>query len=179
MLPGEYGDKFSIDKSSGNISVNGRLDRENMSQVILGIQATDGKFSTTAKLVIDLEDVNDNAPYFIKSLYSANVPENIPIGHLIINVTAQDKDSGSNGRVTYSLVQGPNDTDTFVNETFSINATSGAITSLKKMKLNASRIEFKFEVKATDNGNPILHSLANVEITVEDVNNNPPIFISR
>ena len=179
LLPGEYEGKFSIGKSSGNITVSGWLDRENMSQVILGIQATDGKFSTTTKLVINLEDVNDNAPYFTKSLYWANVPETIPIGRLIINVTAQDKDSCSNGHVTYSFVQGPNDTDTFGNGTFSINAISGAITSLKKIELDAPQIQYKFQVKATDNGNPILHSLANVEITVEDVNNNPPIFTSR
>ena len=179
LLPGEYEGKFSIGKSSGNITVSGGLDRENISQVILGIQATDGKFSTTTKLVINLEDVNDNAPYFTKSLYSASVPETIPIGHLIINVTAQDKDSGSNGRLTYSLVQGPNDTETFVNETFSINASNGAITSLKKIELDAPQIQYKFQVKAIDNGNPILQSFANVEIMFEDVNNNPPIFISR
>ena len=179
LLPSEYVDKFSIDSSSGNITVIGELDRENMSEVILYIQATDRKFRTNTTLVISLEDVNDNEPYFTKGLYSANVPESIPIGHLIINVTAQDKDSGSNGHVTYSLVQGPNDTDTFVNGTFSINATNGAITSLKKIELDAPQIQYKFQVKATDNGNPILHSLANVEITVEDVNNNPPIFTSR
>ena len=201
MLPSEYVDKFSIDTSSGNITVIGKLDRENMSEVILFIQATDGEFPRNTTLIIILEDVNDNDPYFTKSLYSAIVPETFPIGHLIVNVTAKDKDSGSNGRVSYSLGQGPNDTDTFVDETFSINATSGAVTTLKRMKVNtfvkdtfsvdatsgavttlkrmkvnASRTEYNFSVKASDNGNPSLESFARIVVTVEDTNDSPPAF---
>ena len=57
--------KFSLDASSGNITVTGELDREITSEVILRIQATDGKFKTNSTLVIYLEDVNDNPPIFI------------------------------------------------------------------------------------------------------------------
>ena len=176
LLPSEYVDKFSIDASFGNITVIGELDRENTSEVILYIQATDGKFPRNTTLVISLEDVNDNAPYFSSSLYSANVTENIPIGSLIVNVTAEDEDCGSNGQVTYSLVRWPNDTSTFVNDTFSVDATSGAVTTLKRMKLNASRAEYKFYVKASDNGSPSLASFASIVVTVEDSNDSPPAF---
>ena len=176
LLPNEYKAVFSIDASSGNITVTGKLDRENTSEVTLRIQATDGKFRTNTTLVINVQDVNDNYPYFTRSSYSANVSENIPIGYLIMNITAQDKDSGSNGQVTYSLMQRPHETAHSVNETFAINATNGAITTLKRLKLNAPREEYKFQVKAADNGNPSLESFTNVSITVEDVNDSPPVF---
>jgi len=176
LLPSEYQEEFSIDASSGNITVTGKLDRENTSEVTLRIQATDGKFRTNTTLVINVEDVNDNYPYFTRSSYSANVSENIPIGYLIMNITAQDKDSGSNGQVTYSLMQRPHEAAHSVNETFSINATSGAITTLKRLELNAPREEYKFQVRAADNGSPSLESFMNVSITVEDVNDSPPLF---
>ena len=177
LLPGEYSGKFSIGVSSGNVTLNGELDYENTSEVILRIQATDGKFLSNTTLVINVEDVNDNYPYFSESSYSAVVPENISVGYVVIRVAAEDKDSGSNGQLTYSL--GANDTDALLKETFSVNSTNGAITSLKKIKLNASQEEFMFQVNVSDNGIPKRSVSANVTITVMDINDNPPVFISR
>ncbi|XP_067044670.1 uncharacterized protein [Acropora muricata] len=179
LLPGEYSGKFSIGASSGNVTLNGELDYENTTEVILRIQATDGKFLSNTTLFINVEDVNDNYPYFSQSSYSAVVPENISVGYVVIRVAAEDKDSGSNGKLTYSLVQGKNDTDALLKETFSVNSTNGAITSLKKIKLNASQEEFMFQVNVSDNGIPKKSVSANVTITVKDINDNPPIFISR
>ncbi|XP_015755007.1 PREDICTED: uncharacterized protein LOC107334576 isoform X2 [Acropora digitifera] len=179
LLPGEYSGKFSIGVSSGNVTLTGELDYENTTEVILRIQATDGKFLSNTTLVINVEDVNDNYPYFSESSYSAVVPENISVGYVVIRVAAEDKDSGSNGKLTYSLVQGKNDTDALLKETFSVNSTNGAITSLKKIKLNASQEEFMFQVNVSDNGIPKKSVSANVTITVIDINDNPPIFISR
>ena len=64
LLPSEYGEKFSIDASSGNITVIGNLDRENTSEVTLRIQATGGKFIITTELFVIITDVNDNPPVF-------------------------------------------------------------------------------------------------------------------
>ena len=64
LLSREYGGKFSIDALSGNITIIGKLDRENTSEVTLRIQATDGKFSVTTELFVIITDVNDNPPVF-------------------------------------------------------------------------------------------------------------------
>ena len=179
LLPGEYSGKFSIGASSGNITLTGELDHENTTQIVLRIQATDGKFLSNTSLFIKVGDVNDNYPYFNETSYSAVVPENISIGYEVIRVAAQDKDSGSNGQLTYSLVQGSNDTDTLLTETFSVNSTNGAVTTLRKIKLNASQEEFIFQVNVSDNGISKKSVSTNVTITVIDINDNPPIFISR
>ncbi|XP_068730841.1 uncharacterized protein [Montipora capricornis] len=179
LLRGKYSGKFAIDASSGNITLIGELDHENTSEIILRIEATDGEFRTNMNLSINVTDVNDNYPYFSLSSYSVTVPENITIGFLVINVTAQDKDSGPNGQVTYSLVQGTNDTDALVSETFSVNSSNGAITTLRKIEVNASQEEYRFQVQATDNGIPNKTVSTNVTIIVTDINDNPPIFISR
>ena len=65
LVPSEYATKFSIDASSGNITVIGNLDRENTSEITLGINATDGTFTVTSELFVIITDVNDNKPIFI------------------------------------------------------------------------------------------------------------------
>ena len=64
LLPSEYARKFSIDAFSGNVTVIGNLDRENASEIILRINATDGTFAVTSELFIVITDVNDNGPIF-------------------------------------------------------------------------------------------------------------------
>ena len=65
LLPSDNARKFSIDAASGNITVVGDLDRENMSVITLGINATDGTFPVTSELFVIITDVNDNKPTFI------------------------------------------------------------------------------------------------------------------
>ena len=65
LVPNEYATKFTIDASSGNITVIGNLDRENTSEITLHINATDGTFTVTSELFIIITDVNDNKPIFI------------------------------------------------------------------------------------------------------------------
>ena len=64
LLASKYPEKFSIGASSGNITVIGNLDRENRSQIILSINATDGRFTVTSELLVVITDVNDNKPIF-------------------------------------------------------------------------------------------------------------------
>ena len=64
LLPSKYAAKFSIDASTGNITVIGKLDRENTSEIILLINATDGTFTVTSELFVVITDVNDNKPIF-------------------------------------------------------------------------------------------------------------------
>ena len=64
LLSSEYAQKFSMDDLSGNITVVGNLDRENKSEIILRINATDGTFSVTSQLFVTITDVNDNKPRF-------------------------------------------------------------------------------------------------------------------
>ena len=64
LLRSKYAAKFSIDASTGNITVVGKLDRENTSEIILPINATDGTFTVNSELFVLITDVNDNKPIF-------------------------------------------------------------------------------------------------------------------
>ena len=64
LVPSEYAAKFSIDASTGNITVVGNLDRENTREITLRINASDGTFTITSELFVIITDVNDNEPIF-------------------------------------------------------------------------------------------------------------------
>lgn len=175
---GNVNNTFKV-TDEGVVILQSHLDREKVSTYNLTIDAINTnsnllKSNIPAVVTIHVVDINDNLPQFTRNSYSTKVLENVPIGHTVISVTALDKDEGSNGHVTYSLQESPwNNT---ASDTFRVNGTSGAITTLKKFKLDTFLKEFKFEVKASDNGNPSLESFTYVKITVEDTNDSPPVF---
>lgn len=169
ITSGNVNGTFSISETNGTILLQKSLDYEKRSGYQLLVEASDGKFNSTANVSIQVEDINDNAPYFTKKLFTATISEDSPIGFVVMNVTALDNDSGSNGHVTYSLAGNPL-------HPFGIIPASGAIVTLKKLKLNAPRVEYRFSVIASDNGNPRNQTRVNVLIIVEDANDSPPVF---
>lgn len=179
---GNTNNTFSV-TDEGVVILQRQLDGETKSKYNLTIDAVDSnssqlKSSKSAVVIIYVEDINDNYPVFTKNLYSAKMLENVSIGHTVIYVTARDKDEDkdTNGRVTYSLVESPWATDKLANNIFIVNDTTGAISTLKKLKLNAPQVEYKFQVKASDKGIPSLESFTNVLVTVDDTNDSPPNF---
>lgn len=77
------------------------------------------------------EDANDNSPIFIQDSYSVNILESSSIGTEIIQVEASDKDLGSNGEVTYSVL-----TDT---QQFAINSPTGIVYIADQLTGNPKR----------------------------------------
>lgn len=59
-----------------------------------------------ARILVAVEDSNDNIPYFTSTVYDAVAYESSPIGTSVIQVTALDKDNGINGQLTYSIEAG-------------------------------------------------------------------------
>ena len=107
---------FVIDPDTGIISINKKLDRENISNYLLKCVAIDhgqAKLSSMPVAVhVTLSDVNDNAPAFLQSVYAVNVSEDVTSGTVVEEVVAVDPDAGLNGTVVYSISGGNND-DTF------------------------------------------------------------------
>lgn len=107
---------FAIDTDTGVISINKKLDRENISNYLLKCVAIDHgqpKLSSMPVAVhVSLSDVNDNAPAFLQSAYAVNVSEDVTSGTVVEEVVAVDPDAGLNGTVVYSI-SGGNDDNTF------------------------------------------------------------------
>uniref|UniRef100_A0A3B4Z7Q3 Cadherin domain-containing protein n=1 Tax=Stegastes partitus TaxID=144197 RepID=A0A3B4Z7Q3_9TELE len=97
---------FSLDHKTGEISVTGDIDYEEGSKYEVVVEAKDGYgLSSEAKVIIDITDVNDNAPViYLKSLTNP-IPENVSPGTEVGIINVQDRDSENNGQVRCSIQQ--------------------------------------------------------------------------
>ncbi|XP_036069934.1 protocadherin gamma-B2-like, partial [Oryzias melastigma] len=88
---------FSLDEKTGEIVVTGDIDYEEGSKYELMVVAKDGYgLSSEAKVIIDITDVNDNAPDIIVNSLSSSIPENAPPGTEVGIINVQDRDSDKN-----------------------------------------------------------------------------------
>ncbi|XP_036060656.1 protocadherin beta-14-like isoform X1 [Onychomys torridus] len=146
------------------------LDREEQAEVRLTLTALDGgsppKTGTTQVLIVVL-DINDNAPEFAQGLYEVQVPENSPIGSLVITVSARDLDAGTHGELSYSLFQSSNE----VLRAFEINTDTGEIRIRRLLDFEEIQ-SYRMEIEASDGGG--LSGKCTVVIGVTDVNDNAP-----
>lgn len=58
------------------------------------------------RVIVNVDDTNDNAPWFIGTPYSGRVFESAAVGSAVLQVTALDKDKGPNAEITYSIESG-------------------------------------------------------------------------
>ncbi|XP_010620901.1 cadherin-related family member 1 isoform X1 [Fukomys damarensis] len=129
---------------------------------------TPEKFSSTADIVIQLLDTNDNVPKFTSHYYIARIPENAPGGSNVVAVTAVDPDTGSWGKVKYSIYGTGADL-------FLIHPSTGLIYTQPWANLDAeATARYNFYVKAEDTEGR--YSLAEVFVTLLDVNDHYPQF---
>ncbi|XP_025940621.1 cadherin-1 [Apteryx rowi] len=102
---------FTINRATGTISVIASgLDRERVREYTLTVQAADldgDGLTTTALAIIEISDVNDNAPEFDPKTYAAAVPEN-EAGREVARLAVTDLDEPDTPawRAVYSIVRG-------------------------------------------------------------------------
>ncbi|XP_068187350.1 protocadherin Fat 3 [Antennarius striatus] len=161
--------QFGIDSETGSVFVASHLDRETIPVFTLKIEVRDKaergtRRSSVTTLSIIVEDVNDCAPAFIPSSYSAMALEDLPPGSVITWVQARDPDIGPGGQIRYSLI---ND----YNGTFEVDTASGMLRVRKELDFEEQQF-FNLTLLAEDRGLPSLTSQTFVEVEVVDVNEN-------
>ena len=173
---GNHRDVFLMDPLSGNLKVMQRLDREAVEIYILNVSASDHgnpSMSSFAEVYVNVLDRNDNAPQFSRSVYAVSLSEATAMHSSIITVSATDQDFGTNALLTYTVLSGNND------RTFSIYP-NGTIYNLRTFD-REKKSSYSLSVMARDQAIPMalqLSSTATVQVTITDVNDNSPYFIS-
>ncbi|XP_030595506.1 protocadherin gamma-A7-like [Archocentrus centrarchus] len=151
------------------------LDREKLPTYNITLTATDEGFpalSSMKSVVLEVSDMNDNAPVFSQRVYSAQVMENNSPGVALLQIRATDSDQGQNARISYFLVDDEVNGNP-VSAYFSMNTESGVIQSLRSLDYEQVK-EYKIRVKAQDGGSPPQSSNTSVIVHVQDQNDNPP-----
>ncbi|XP_062250198.1 protocadherin gamma-A12-like [Platichthys flesus] len=161
---------FSIDPKTGEITVTGVIDFEERSSFEMRVKAKDGLGLTSyAKVMIDVTDVNDNAPViYLKSLTNP-IPENVSPGAEVGIVNVQDADSDMNQNVRCSIQQNvPFKLVPSIKNYYSLLTTGQLDRELVS--------DYNMTITATDEGSPPLSSSKTFQLSVADINDNPPVF---
>eukprot|EP00063_Salmo_salar_P018796 XP_013993631.1 PREDICTED: protocadherin gamma-C5-like [Salmo salar] len=149
------------------------VDREQQPVHNLILTAFDGGTparSGTTQIAVLVLDINDNAPIFEQDLYEIQMSESTAPGTLVLTVRANDLDEGTNSKIEYSFESHTADS---IQTQFVINQDTGEITLSQSLDYEISP-SFKFDVCAADKGTPSMESHSSVQVTVVDVNDNPP-----
>ncbi|KAM8732965.1 uncharacterized protein AB9X84_024865 [Acanthopagrus schlegelii] len=163
-------DLFMIDEKTGVISITGPVDYEKDKKYELRIQAKDqGGFTDSSQVVIEVIDVNDNAPTLSVMSFTSPVSEDSPAGTTIGIINVKDLDSGENGQVNCRIEQ---------NAPFNIKSNlRNYYTLVTDTVLDRERVsEYNITVVATDAGMPPLSTKKTFHLKVSDVNDNAPVF---
>lgn len=166
---------FRVDSLKGSVVLQERLDREQMSKHMLIVSVRDQRTPFNrdyATIEITVHDHNDHAPEFIAKLMQGKVYETAAEGSMVLQILATDRDSGENGRITYSIDGGN------VGNVFNIDAQLGFLRLNKQLDLHSSS-EYLLQVKASVNGKPRLSSQIPVHIMVNMADNAPPRFMRQ
>ncbi|XP_027711040.1 protocadherin beta-2-like [Vombatus ursinus] len=156
----------------------GELDRESRAEYNITITVTDlgsPRLKSDHNVTVLISDVNDNPPMFSQRVYKFYLRENNSPALHIGSVSASDRDSGINAKVTYSLLP-PETGELPLFSYISINSDNGHLYALRSLDYEAIQA-FQFIVRAADGGSPSLSSQTLVQVLVEDENDNSPFVL--
>ncbi|XP_062613617.1 protocadherin gamma-B1-like [Saccostrea cucullata] len=166
-----------IPKLDGTSDLNLRLiralDRELVDRYTIYVSALDGgnpPKSGTLTVNITVTDINDKAPIFTQQMYNVTIKEDMPMNSLVVQVTANDGDTGRNAEVSYKFATIQTDNI----DIFNMNRASGEITLIGAPEYSLT--PYKIIVEAVDNGEPRKSSQAQVIVNINDTNNNVPVI---
>lgn len=172
LIAGEGMESFIMDATTGLITVNNTLDASVKQEYVLTVAASDNgspKLTSTAKIMIKVNDLNNHVPRFQQKTYKVDVSEAVEVGNVIFQAHAVDFDTALNGVVRYGIESG-ND-----KLRFKIDSENGAITIAGKID-RETLDTYKIAIIAKDGGTPSKTSTTTLSINVIDINDNQPIF---
>ncbi|XP_061653393.1 protocadherin-8-like [Phyllopteryx taeniolatus] len=149
------------------------LDRETRASYALELVAVDGgnpSRSGSTRVNIKVKDYNDNSPVFDRNSFSVDLPEDAPVGSLLLDLNAEDPDEGLNGEVAYGF---GNQVPPEIRQLFKVDRKSGRLTLESPIDFE-SKNTYEFDVQAADLGPNPSPAICKIVVQVQDVNDNAP-----
>jgi cadherin 4 type 1 (R-cadherin) len=164
-------------KSIGEISLQKELDYETTRRYVLTVQgynkdatnANDPAYMATTNVEVTVLDENE-PPVFVNTPYAGTVDENKGAPITVGRVTAKDDDFQGTQTITYTI-ENPEGW-------FSIDDSGNIQTEValdrEDPAVDQATNHYILHIRATDNGTPPKSSVADMVVTINDVNDNPP-----
>ncbi|XP_004912839.1 protocadherin alpha-C2 isoform X1 [Xenopus tropicalis] len=162
---------FTIDPQKGEIRINGAVDYEKASEYEIYVQATDKGTVPMAghcKVLVEIVDVNDNAPEIVVTSNYSPVAENSHDETVVALMSVTDQDSGLNKQVSLRIQP---------NIPFKLTSFKNTYKLVTVGKLDREKSSsYNITVTVTDSGTPPLSTQKTLYVEVSDLNDNPPTF---
>ncbi|XP_022221546.2 LOW QUALITY PROTEIN: protein dachsous [Drosophila obscura] len=164
---------LAIDRMTGEIRTKVRLDRETRASYSLVAIPLSG---LNVRVVVTVKDENDNAPQFPQPAMHIEFPENTPREVKRTLLPARDLDLEPYNTQRYNIVSGN------VNDAFRLSShreRDGVLyldLQISGFLDRETTPGYSLLIEALDGGTPPLRGLMTVNITIQDVNDNQPIF---
>ncbi|XP_071599107.1 protocadherin-23 isoform X1 [Heliangelus exortis] len=165
--------RFCIDPHFGIIHTRSQLDHETQSVVVLTVQSQLGNspvYSST-QVNISVTDVNDNPPVFLTKSDRVTIAHTQPPGTAVYIAHAEDKDSGLNGVVKYSITSKQSNA-------FNIDPTLGVVNLTRTVFADAQQ-EYTIQIAAEDCGSPPLASVLLLTVVIEEHKMGPTLVFEN
>ena len=162
---------FSVDQN-GQITTTTSLDREERETYTLTLIVSDGclgcSISIQTTVTVTVMDENDNAPVFTQGPMTAQVAENSASDFVVAQYIANDRDSGANAEIEYSL--------SFSGDAipFSLHSATGVLTVSGSIDYETVQ-SYTVSITARNPGSAQSASVTTV-IEILNLNDNSPIF---
>ncbi|XP_003477272.2 protocadherin beta-3 [Cavia porcellus] len=160
---------FLLNPITGDILLIKYLNFEAINTYEVDIEAKDGGgLSGKSTVIVQVLDVNDNAPELTLSSVNSPIPENS--GETVVAVfSVSDPDSGENGKMKCSV---PNNLPFLLKPSVENFYTLVTNTALDR----ETTAEYNITITVTDLGTPRLKTQHTITVLVSDVNDNAPTF---
>ncbi|XP_072288389.1 protocadherin alpha-2-like [Eucyclogobius newberryi] len=165
-------EKFIINSITGEITVKGNIDYEEKQAYEIRVQVQDKGVPPRlahGKVLVEVINLNDNAPYISVTSIMSPVKEDAAIGTAVAMITITDRDGGKNGLTNCKIVG---------SALFKLNRNyKNYYSLLVDGPLDRETVsEYNISITAADEGTPSLSSASVIHVKVADVNDNAPHF---
>ncbi|XP_076020930.1 protocadherin gamma-A2-like [Genypterus blacodes] len=161
---------FDINQVDGQVTLIGNLDYEDSRNFEINVLASDdGGLTDSCKLMVDVQDINDNRPEINIMSESNVISEDAKLNTVVTMINTVDKDSGENGEVKCFI----SESIPFILKT-STNHFYSLVTDSDLDREIAS--QYNITVTCSDEGVPSLSSSVTLTLQISDVNDNAPVF---
>ncbi|CAJ0953603.1 unnamed protein product [Ranitomeya imitator] len=168
---------FVINLDNGNLYIADRIDRETLCRAaadcVLTFDAVVENPLNIFSVKINIQDINDNPPTFLHSTLILKMSESTSQGAKFALKKAEDLDVGVNSLISYSLSE---------NQYFALGekvSTDGSVFPeliLEKPLDRETQNKHELILTASDGGNPVQTGTALINIIINDINDNSPVF---
>ncbi|XP_077122273.1 protocadherin gamma-B1-like isoform X3 [Ranitomeya variabilis] len=172
-----YEKYFNINLDNGNLYIADRIDRETLCRAaadcVLTFDAVVENPLNVFTIKTDIQDINDNPPTFLHSTWILDMSESTSPGAKYVLQNAEDLDVGVNSLISYSLSE---------NQYFALGekvSTDGSVFPeliLEKPLDRETQNKHELILTASDGGNPVQTGTALINVIINDINDNSPVF---